>query len=63
MDTRALGITPAMDRAVRLIELQAEVVQAARALLGAECGSLPYGLGANDLKRALAELDREFGQA
>ncbi len=63
MDARLGDLVPATDYAVRLIEKQAAVVDAARALVGTEPGSLPHGIGINDLKRALAELDHEFEPA
>ena len=63
MDARLGDLLPATDFAVRLIEKQAAVVQAARALADTEAGSLPRAMGISDLKRTLAELDREFGQA
>lgn len=54
---------PAVNYAALLIEKQAAVVQAARALVGTEPGSLPHGIGINDLRHALAELDHEFEPA
>lgn len=63
MDARHGDLIPATDYAVRLIEKQAAVVQAALALIGTEPGSSPYGVRATDLKRALAELDHEFSPA
>lgn len=63
MDARIGDLIPAVGYATALIEKQAAVVQAARALIGTEAGSLPHGIGINDLKRALAELDHEFEPA
>ncbi|MBP9202025.1 MAG: hypothetical protein KBF47_18550 [Gemmatimonadales bacterium] len=62
MDARLGDLLPAVEYATALIEKQAAVVEAARKLVGAEPGSLPHMAGTNDLKRALAELDREFAQ-
>jgi len=61
MDARLGDFSPAVDYATRLIERQAAVVRAARHLLDGwldQTGSCVTGAG--PLRRALAELDREF---
>lgn len=61
MEPRAGDINSTVDYAARLIERQAAVVQAARGLLTGWLDQTSACVtGAEPLRRALAELDREF---